>query len=134
MGYWQRKFHLKRILPDENIWKGFINIETDREEDLPDTVHGTYYVEKANGQWHGAFTLANGEKYDLRETPSKEFEPWVVTTIVERPPIQSPHCPASIEEATKMLEYLKPIECENVDKFKDNLNNCVYAVETHYWG
>lgn len=44
MGYYQRKFHLQYQLPDGNTWKGMINVDAERKEDLPakEAIRGTF--------------------------------------------------------------------------------------------
>lgn len=46
MGYWQRKYHLKYVLPNGNMWTGYINVEADNESDLPKTITGGFWAEK----------------------------------------------------------------------------------------
>ena len=99
MGYYQRKFHLQYQLPDGNIWKGMINVDAERKEDLPakETVRGTFWFFKSKEGWHGEFTLDNygQQKY-----------PYVITLGVYRPTRQLTHQINSREEAEAMLSYL----------------------------
>lgn len=102
MGYYQRKFHLQYQLPDGNTWKGMINVDAERKEDLPakETVRGTFWFFKSKEGWHGEFTLDNyrQQKY-----------PYVITLGVYRPIRQLTHQINSREEAEAMLFYLMPI-------------------------
>lgn len=133
MGYWQRKYHLKYILPDSNVWKGFINVLADNKSDLPETVKGGFWAEKRLGGWYGKFYFDNCEPYDRRRGTSEILSPWVITTGVHRPSPQTGAIPKSIEEADQILEYFKPVEYEAVARFDGRLEDCCVALETHYW-
>lgn len=84
MGYYQRKFHLQYQLPDGNTWKGMINVDAERKEDLPakEAIRGTFWFFKSKEGWHGEFTLDNygQQKY-----------PYVITLGVYRPIRQLTH-------------------------------------------
>ena len=134
MGYWQRKYWLKYVLPDGNIWDGFINIEADNKSDLPETVKGGFWVEKKLDGWHGKFYFDNCEPYDKRTETSEVLLPWVITTGVHRPQPQTGIIPQSTEEADRILEYLKPVEYKSISRFNARLEDCCFALETHYWG
>ena len=133
MGYWQRKYHLKYILPDGNVWTGFINIEADNEANLPQTVKGGFWAEKRLDGWHGGFYLDNYEPYDMRRETSEILSPCVITTGVHRPSPKTGTIPKSIEEADRIFEYLKPVEYETVARFDGRLKDCCVALETRYW-
>lgn len=132
MKYWQRKYHLKHTLPDGNIWNGFINIEADSKEDLPETVSGDFWVEKTEEGWHGLFELDYGEKHDKRKNPDG-YPAWVLTVGVSRPDVPVPHRPTSREEAYEIMQNLRPVQYRTVGRFYDRLENCLTSIETHYW-
>lgn len=129
--YWQRKFHLKYKLPDGNIWKGFINIDADTEEDLPESVSGTFWVSKDMKGWHGLFELSNKEKADRRKHPYNYLQ-CVITNGVTRPDSLG-YVPTCMKEAEMMFEYLIPVQYENIERFEGKIEDCLYSVETHNW-
>lgn len=133
MGYWQRKYHLKYILPDGNVWKGFINVLADKKSDLPETVKGGFWAEKRLDGWHGKFYFDSCEPYDRRRETSEVLSPWVITTGVHRPSPKTSTIPKSIEEADRVIEYLKPVEYETVARFNGRLEDCCVDLETRYW-
>jgi hypothetical protein len=126
MGYYQRKFHLQYQLPDGNIWKGMINVDAERKEDLPakETVRGTFWFFKSKEGWHGEFTLDNygQQKY-----------PYVITLGVYRPTRQLTHQINSREEAEAMLSYLGALSYDEIPRCESQIEKCVYSEETHYW-
>lgn len=132
MRYWQRKYHLKYILSDGNVWTGFINVEADNRVDLPETVKGGFWVEKRLDGWHGGFYFDNYEPYDKRTETSEVLLPLVITTGVYRPSLPIGAIPKSIKEANRILEYLKPVEYETVARFNGRLEDCCFALEIHY--
>lgn len=133
MGYWQRKYHLKYSLPDGNVWTGFINVEADNESELPEAVKGIFWAEKKSDGWYGRFCLDNYEPYDRRRETSEILLPWVITIGIHRPSLEMTTRPTSIQEADRIMEYLKPVEYETVARFDGRLEDCYVDSETHYW-
>lgn len=111
-----------------------INIDADTEEDLPQSVSGSFWAEKKEDGWHGLFQLDNGEKWDRRDDFIPDLTaPYVITAAVHRPERKILQRPATMAEAEHILWWLKPVEYDLVERFEARIEDCLDTTETHCW-
>lgn len=125
--YYLGKYSLKKELPDGNIWSGFINVRADRKEDLPtiEEISGTFWFSKDKKGWHGRFKLDN-DSYDGNECP------YAITFGVYRPDRKLPFNPHTREGADAILDYLQPLEYEEIPRQEAKIQACVTSMYAHY--
>lgn len=126
MGYYQRKFHLQFQLPDGNVWKGMINVDAEKKEDLPtkENIKGVFWFFKSKEGWHGEFQLDSDY--------TSKF-PYVYTHGVFRPERPFTNGVTCREEAESILSYLRPLHYDEIPRCESRIEECVYSEETHYW-
>ena len=134
--YYMRKFHFSYLLPDGNTYKGFINIEADTKEELPDIkdVKGSFFVEKLKEGYNARFFLDDGEPNRSSYKPDilKGQENCIYTNGIYRPDLCSVGVGIhSTAQAEQILFYLAPVKYETIPRFEGRLEDHIYSMETH---
>ena len=136
MKFYMKKYHLQYTLPDGNIWRGFINVDSNRKEDLPDIIKGSFWVSKDEKGWHGERILDEPEKYRENDLGVKH----VIITGVYHPERDYTSAPTSVQEASERFRYISNImeEYDSIERFEARIEDCQriddmgnYICETH---
>jgi hypothetical protein len=133
-GWWNRKFHIEKEMPDGNIYRGFINVNADTKDELykREEIKGDFWVKRRKDGWHGQFFLDGNKKSDLREKPLVDVGNYVITNgvFIKTIPFSGIKSRA---DAERILRSTEPVKYEETPLLCGRLEDCIFAEETHFW-
>lgn len=124
---YMKKWWIEHTFEDGKIFRGWLNTTTDRKEDFPDVLHGTFCAWRDEKGFHGHFVL-DGQT----EQEAKEKSQYVFSAGVLPKPLPVNFCNTySREGADAILENNRPIEGYQFPRFDARIEDCLKLESTY---